>query len=60
MSQNNTKKNSGTAPPNNIHLRLRPGQTRWVHDQIDEDKRTPQDVVRDLIDEKRRGQKPKK
>ena len=59
MSQNDRNKNSGAQPPNNLHLRLKPRQTRWLHDQTDEDRPTPQEVIRDLIEEKR-GANPRK
>lgn len=38
-----------------IHLRVRPGANEWLESQTDKDRPTRPDVIRDIIDEKRRA-----
>lgn len=42
-----------------IMVRVRPGAAEWLESQTDQDRPTRQDVVREMIDEKRRAT-PKK
>lgn len=52
----NTKKKKVSV---SIHLRVRPGAAEWLESQTDENRPTRPDVVRELIEEKRRAA-PKK
>ena len=60
MSQNGAKKNGSAEPRDNYHVKFRPGQARWLREQVNEDEPYVPTVVKNIIDEAQRaGRQPK-